>query len=71
MRAGAATLIAQANGTSAKEVTDSRVIDVILALLVGYLHLSLTAPELGWAQDQLLKETTVRSALGLLRATHA
>jgi hypothetical protein len=46
MRAAAATLIAQAHGTSAKEVTDSRVINVILALLVGYLHLSFAAPEL-------------------------
>ena len=71
MRAAAATLIAQAHGTSAKEVTDSRVIDVILALLVGYLHLSFAAPELGWAQDQLLREKTVRSALSLLQATNA
>ena len=68
MRSGAVELIAQVRKNSLAKVASSRILDVILAQLVGYLHLSLAAPELGWAHDDALKEAVIHSIQVLVAA---
>jgi AcrR family transcriptional regulator len=59
-------LIHQTYDISTDELTEKRLVQILLAQSIGYLHLYHTAPELGWADDDKLTDALVDSMMLVL-----
>lgn len=63
-------LVHKAYGISADELLNKRLVQIFLAQSVGYWHLYHTAPELGWTEDDTLREALADSMMLMLSAYH-
>lgn len=64
-----AHLISQTTGMTFHSIEDERVVQLWLSQTIGYVHLCVTAPELGWCEDAILR-TKIVDFLTLLLKRH-